>query len=657
MEKIQITSPGIKKNLENYDYRQAIAEFIWNGFDAGASCVMLETETDHRGTISAVRIIDNGVGINKDTLDLKFKPFSRYESNDSNNKKKNSFTHGKNGVGRLTFFTFAKEAVWETVYKANEVTYKYGIKIESKSLDNYSVLSSPVKTTKKIGTTVSFTNINRIYPHALKENITNFLIKEFAWFLELNSSKKYSILINNAPLNYSSLIGERDELKDIDPNFKAYYIRWNQKFNNESSKYYLIDTKGKAYCSETTGFNNKGDGFFHSVFITSSLFENLQGIAPHGLNREDAQSYKKLLDGVKIFLQRKQKEYLKVHIGQLVKDFEKDEVFPKVGKNEWDMLRGTDLRNLVGELYQVEPKIFLDLSLEQKKIFVRFLNLIMNSDERDNLLNVIKDVVDLESIELEQLSGILKNSKLSNIIKTINLIEDRYKAIEELRDLVFREDLKANERDHIQKFIEGHYWIFGEKYHLVTAAEPKFEEALRRYVYHLDGEIKDFSISHVNKNREMDIFMVRQLPEDGSVSNIVIELKHPKIKLGEKELSQVKKYMSVIRNQAEFNASNMFWSFYLVGNRFDDYIKAEMGSTKSNGEKSVVHSFENLKIYVKTWSEVFIEFKLRHDFLLEKLQLERTKLVAKRGSADEVIQDLSNNTAVQSPQIMIPETV
>jgi len=657
MEKIQITSPGIKKNLENYDYRQAIAEFIWNGFDAGASRVMLETETDHGGNISAVRIIDNGVGIDKGTLDLKFKPFSRYESNASDNKKKNPFTHGKNGVGRLTFFTFAEEAVWETVYKANEVTYKYGIKIESKSLDNYSVLSSPVETTERTGTTVSFTTINWLYFYPLEENLTNFLIKEFAWFLELNSSKKYSILINNAPLNYSSLIGERDELKDIDPNFKAYYIRWNQKFNDEFSKYYLIDTKGKAYCSKTTGLNNKGDGFFHSVFITSSLFENLQGIAPHGLNREDAQSYKKLLDGVKIFLQRKQKEYLKVHIGQLVKDFEKDEVFPKVGKNEWDMLRGTDLRNLVGELYQVEPKIFLDLSLEQKKIFVRFLNLIMNSDERDNLLNVIKDVVDLESIELEQLSGILKNSKLSNIIKTINLIEDRYKAIEELRDLVFREDLKANERDHIQKFIEGHYWIFGEKYHLVTAAEPKFEEALRRYVYHLDGEIKDFSISHVNKNREMDIFMVRQLPEDGSVSNIVIELKHPKIKLGEKELSQVKKYMSVIRNQAEFNASNMFWSFYLVGNRFDDYIKAEMGSTKSNGEKSVVHSFENLKIYVKTWSEVFIEFKLRHDFLLEKLQLERTKLVAKRGSADEVIQDLSNNTAVQSPQIMIPETV
>lgn len=419
----------------------------------------------------------------------------------------------------------------------------------------------------------------------------------------------------------------------------------------------MIDTKGKAYCSRTTGLNNKGDGFFHSVFITSSLFENLQGMAPYGLNREDTQSYKKLVYGVNIFLRRKQKEYLRVHIGQLVKDFEKDEVFPKMGKNEWDKYRGTQLRDLVEKLYQVEPKIFSDLSLEQKKIFVRFLNLIMDSDERDNLLNVVKDVINLESIELQQLSDILKNSKLSNIIKTINLIEDRYKAIEELSDLVFREDLKTNERDHIQKFIEGHYWIFGEKYHLVTAAEPKFEEALRRYVYILTGEIRKVGINHVDKNREMDIFMVRQLPEDDSVNNIIVELKHPKINLGEKELSQVRKYMSVISKQAEFNAPNMSWRFYLVGNKFNDYIKADMGSAESKGEKSLVHSYNNYKIYVKTWSEVFTEFKLRHDFLLEKLQLERTKLVAKRGSADEVIQDLSNNTAVQSPQIMIPETV
>lgn len=37
--KIEIGIPGIKKALQRYTSRNAIAEFIWNGFDAGATKV------------------------------------------------------------------------------------------------------------------------------------------------------------------------------------------------------------------------------------------------------------------------------------------------------------------------------------------------------------------------------------------------------------------------------------------------------------------------------------------------------------------------------------------------------------------------------------------------------------------------------------------
>ena len=47
------------------------------------------------------------------------------------------------------------------------------------------------------------------------------------------------------------------------------------------------------------------------------------------------------------------------------------------------------------------------------------------------------------------------------------------------------------------------------------------------------------------------------------------ELKSPTVGLGEKELGQVKKYMSVILDQGQFNASNITWEFYLIGNKFD----------------------------------------------------------------------------------------
>lgn len=42
MENIQITSEGIQKNLRKVKPYDAICEYIWNGFDAGASVIDIE---------------------------------------------------------------------------------------------------------------------------------------------------------------------------------------------------------------------------------------------------------------------------------------------------------------------------------------------------------------------------------------------------------------------------------------------------------------------------------------------------------------------------------------------------------------------------------------------------------------------------------------
>ena len=151
------------------------------------------------------------------------------------------------------------------------------------------------------------------------------------------------------------------------------------------------------------------------------------------------------------------------------------------------------------------------------------------------------------------------------------------------------------------------------------------------------------------------IFAVRQDVHSDTINNIVIELKHPNIHLGEKQLSQVKKYMNVIMSVEEFNAPNMTWEFYLIGNSFktDNYIKHEIDTNKSHGERSLVFKVENYKIYVKTWSEVFAEFKIRYDFLLNKLSLKRTKLQENYKTADEIIKQQKENSAKMPEEIKI----
>lgn len=341
--------------------------------------------------------------------------------------------------------------------------------------------------------------------------------------------------------------------------------------------------------------------------------------------------------------------FLKQHVSKVIESLEIQEAFPNFTEgNPLDEFRKSQVENVIGCLYMAQPKIFSsNMNKEQRKTFIRLLDLIMESGEVNSLFHILEEILDMSSLERQDLSEILKYARMSNITKTIRLLADRYKAVNDLKELVYNEDLHANEVDHIQKMIEKHYWLFGEQYNLVTAAEPNFSEALRRYIYFLHKEYDEKDVEHPDKLKQMDIFAVRQDYTNNRINNIVIELKHPKVSLGEKQLSQVKKYMDVILKDDRFNAPNMSWEFYLVGNHFstDNYIDREIKNNIHHGERSLVFRVDNYKIFVKTWSEVFADFEVRYNHLTQKLQIEQDRLRSNASTATNIVAAQENSTA------------
>lgn len=256
----------------------------------------------------------------------------------------------------------------------------------------------------------------------------------------------------------------------------------------------------------------------------------------------------------------------------------------------------------------------------------------------------------LDDEERKRIADILKVTRLSAILETIELIRDRVIIIDRLKELVFNEELKANEVDHLQNFIEQHFWVFGEQYRLVAAAEDKFDKALKKFrdeikaKYNGDNAPK---IDHPSRLREMDIFLVRQSYHSDVIENLVVELKHPSKKLSKKELDQVKDYMSVISSESRFNANNFRWRFYLIGKDYNGYIEDEMENSKIHGEEDLVfwNKKNDYRVYVKKWSDIINDIELRHKFLDEKLTLEREKLYKEFGSIDELMEDVNQNSA------------
>lgn len=671
-KEVKINAKGIKLSLKakfsEKIFYKAIAEYIWNGFDAQATEVELEYEFTSGGTLKKLIVKDNGHGINHKELIRKFEPI--FESDKSQGKEINNRTstyHGKNGVGRFTFFTFSNFATWTTVYEENGQNFKYKITISADTLELFTGAEDvPEKTNDPVGTIVEFSNFKRrkSFPkgknksEVIIDEMLEYIKKQFCWYIELKKPFGYRLLVNGEDINYSELISEEEEFNIIHEKsgmtFIARYIRWS-KFLPEHSKFYYLDENYNELHNENNTLNKKGDRFYQSVFISSLYFRDFNFGSEEqstqmnviGASRSD-EIYKYLKEELNQFLRKKRRPFLREYAKKVIKEFEDEGIIVKKNKTDFELIQIEDLENVVQEIYTTQPKVFNSLNKEQKQILAGLLDLVLNSAERERVIDIIDQIVKLDPDERFELSEILKVTNMTRIIKTLNLIKDRYEVLEILQQVLFNPNLGANEVDHLQKIIENHTWIFGEKYSLVAAAEDNFEVALRSHIKTLTDKDEKVHVDHPNKLKQVDIFICRQEKNYGNIHNFIIELKHPQKRLGEAHLSQVKKYMQTILEIDRFNADNYTWDFLLIGNRFDNsgFIEGELENAKRKGEPGLVYQLKNYKIYVRRWSEILNDCDLRHKFLQEKLELERSSLVKDLMYPDQAVQLAKDNSAV-----------
>lgn len=420
-EKVNITSGGIQKVLRNYNEKQALAEYIWNGFDAKASLVELNYQNNELGFIDGLEVADNGYGINFDRLAMKFDPF--YESEKALQlavHKNRSTMHGKNGVGRLTFFRFANDAEWHTTYLEGSQLKSGTIRIGVTALNSYQArqLEQPLK--DSTGTRVVFSNL-KISSDQLEQEIIPFLKSEFCWFLELNKAKGFQILINGTVLDYSDLIQDYEEdlilnYQESNTVFHLKFVQWNASQHKELSKAYFMNENAEEFHKEYTTLNKKADEYFHSVYVKSEFFNDFDFSGTEFDTQANLYSrsksspeYKFLAKGVNELLQTKRKSFLKAHSARLLERYEKEGVLGLIAGEHVDPKRKSDLLNTLKSLYEIQPKLFSNLSIDQKKTMITLLDAVLRSDQREQLANIFGSIIELEEEERMELAEVIEN--------------------------------------------------------------------------------------------------------------------------------------------------------------------------------------------------------------------------------------------------------
>ncbi|WP_158799692.1 ATP-binding protein [Pedobacter sp. L105] len=416
---VNITSSGIQKVLRNYNEKQALAEYIWNGFDANATTVEISYSANELGFIDSLEIADNGYGINFKNLKIKFDPF--YESEKAlqlaMNRNK-SVMHGKNGVGRLTFFKFANDAEWRTTFLENSKLKSGRIRIGVSALHNYEASLLDIPLSDHPGTQVLFSNL-KISGEDLEQEIIPFLKSEFCWFLELNKKTGHAIKINGTVLDYTDNIQDEEDhillrYEDSNTLFKVKFIQWKSSLNKELSKAYFINERAEEMYKEYTTLNKKADEYFHSVYIESEFFTGFDFNSSEFDTQvklysrsKSSPEYKYLSKKINELLKAKRKIFLKEYSSRLLERYEKENILPLY--QEADMEHRTDLMNVLKVLYEIQPRLFSNLSIDQKKTLVALLDSLLSSNNRLQVMSILESIIDLEAeekAELEMLLGL-----------------------------------------------------------------------------------------------------------------------------------------------------------------------------------------------------------------------------------------------------------
>ena len=649
---VSVKNQSIDSSGITSDYKAAISEYIWNGFEANAKKVSIEYILNEAFGVKELIIKDNGDGINYDELGETFGAFLASKKNLLSLQIKSKANKGK---GRFSFIAFSNNAEWHTVYKDNDVYKEYDIAMSSDKKEVIDCSEPQLSDRQETGTEVKFTNINTLTAENMGfEIIEPALLKDFAWFLYLYKNKNVEIVVNDEKIDYEKYINtelsEKSMVTIEEYRFEINLVVWQESISEKFCCYYF-DDKNVLKGNRTTTFNRNTVNFNHSVFVKSEFFDDKENvIGDHDDTQINMFEYpdekkilKKLHKEIQMLIEKKISVYLSDKAEEAVEAMITErKTFPEFPDDVYGQMRKNDLKRVTKEIFKLEPLIFHKLKQIQEKSLLGFLNLLLSSEERENVLTIIEQVVELSPQQRTDFSMILKKTSLENIIDTIKFIEDRYKVIELLKSIVYDLTKFANERDHVQKIVERHFWLFGEQYNLASA-DQRMQKALEQYRNILYGE-EDVTAklnSDAENERRMDIFLcntrnIETTFETTLEENIVVELKAPRVPLTKKVLRQVEDYMDYVRRQPQFNSELRKWKFIAVCKEVDDYVKSQYKAFEDKGKVGLVFQVDNCEVYALTWDDIFKSFEIKHKPMLERLKYDRERV------ANELMAEVSD---------------
>ena len=603
--------------------KTALAELIWNSFDADAKNVIVTFTAGPLGT-DRITVSDDGNGISYKKAENLFISLGGSWKARKNKTSSGRFLHGKEGEGRFKAFALGRVVDWKTTYKEDGKLFDFIIKGKADSLDEF--VLSDVSSSKRAstGVIVEVSELERKKSHAVNpDKAHDQLAPLFA--LYLSSYKTVSLSINGEKIDPDALIRYRKSFHltpiDVDGEQKPVELDLVEWGSLSERKIWFCDVNGfplEPYVKQVRGIG----GFGYTAYLKSDYFRDLHNknlLSLEDLERTIEPVCEEAVKIIKDYFIARQLEEAKYQL----EEWKEEDVYPYQG-------------NPVNSVEEAERKVFdiVAINISQnlpnfseadkksKQFQFRMLKHAIEKSPED-LQKILTEVLNLPKASREQLAELLANTSLSSIISASQIVADRINFLEALEQLLYNYTDHLKERSQLHRLLAANTWIFGEPFTL-SVDDQSLTEVLKKHVElaGFDTIIND-PVSRIDGRKGIvDLMLSRQIPRnrDNELEHLVVELKRPNVKIGKKEIDQIESYALAVAKDERFRGVDTKWHFLVLSNDYDDYADIKLNA--QGNRNGVLFRFTknmDVTVWLKTWSQLLIENNHRLRFIREKL--------------------------------------
>lgn len=608
---------------------QAVAEFIWNGLDADAASIDVRIEYNDLDVMSAVAIIDNGLGMPFSDAPEFFKKLGgSWKRPGAVTKKNNRFLHGQDGRGRFKAFSLGRIAEWDVTYAKGDELWTFKIMMSASKIQEVRI-SDEAKAPegKRPGVTLTISELHKDYRSITSEAGTQELTEIFALYLA--DYQGISIVVDSIRIDPDKAIASRYgvNLSDIIEEGKNYQTRleiieWRAVTNRAL---YLCNEKGFPLTQVERRFHTGNYQF--SAYLKSSYISKLQ--------KEGTLELAEMNSAVVTVIEEAQhaiREYFRNRAAQeartIVEDWKEEKIYPYEGEATTNV---EHIERQVFDIVAVNVAQYIpefDTTPAKNKAF--HLHLLRHAIEKspEDLQLILGEVLKLPKRKQEELAGLLRDVSLSSIISAAKIVADRLKFLTGLEVILFDTEKKKQlkERSQLHRIIADNCWLFGEEFHL-SVDDKSLTEVLRKHRKLLGAEvvIDDDPVKHISKKQGIiDLMLSRSIRHHKAdeLTHLVVELKAPKVKIDQDEVTQIEGYAISVTKDERFRNVNTKWVFWVISDDYGDYASYRM---IDNNKYGLIHKTDNFSIYVKTWAQVLDQNRARLQFFQERLEYQADK--------------------------------